>query len=38
MGKIEFDNDKIDLEDPNLRNLIAEVSIKVKMLMLRFFC
>ena len=29
LAKIEFDNDKIEFEDPNLRNLISEVSTKV---------
>lgn len=28
LGKIEFDNKKIDFEDPNKRNLVADVSTK----------
>ena len=28
LGKIEFDNEQIEFDDPNLRNLIGEVSIK----------
>ena len=29
LGKIEFDNEPVDFMDPNLRNLVAEVSTKV---------
>ena len=29
LGKIHFDNQHIDFDDPNTRNLIAEVSTKV---------
>ena len=29
LGKIEFDGEPVDFMDPNLRNLVAEVSTKV---------
>ena len=29
LGKIEFDGQPVEFEDPNIRNLIAEVSTKV---------
>ena len=28
LGKIEFGDDHVEIEDPNARNLVAEVSIK----------
>ena len=31
LGKIEFDNDKIEFADPNKRNLVADVSCKVQL-------
>ena len=30
LGKIEFDDQPIGFEDPNLRNLMAEISTKVR--------
>lgn len=40
LGKIEFDNQPIEMEDPNLRNLIAECSVKVRYahLLLSTYC
>ena len=32
LGKIEFENDPVPIEDPNVENLISKVSIKVKYL------
>lgn len=34
LGKIEFDGQPVDISDPNQKNLVAEVSTKVKMLCL----
>lgn len=32
LGKIEFDNEPVDFEDPNARNLVAEVSVREPIL------
>ena len=34
LGKIEFDGQPVEFEDPNIRNLIAEVSTKVCLMRL----